>query len=325
METIEKMSRQMNFLGENKIPFIFIIDFELLKPIVLRLDEVKNDEICYDINGVKNFIITRKEIKNFKMRKKTISFFEFNKKIKEVKKEFIKGNSYLLNLTFKSEIEFYDKKVCLFDIFLHSKAKYRLYIKDSFVVFSPETFVKIEDGILKTYPMKGTIPAKYGIERLINDKKELAEHITVVDLLRNDIGKVSKKVWVKKFRFVERIHTAKGDLFATSSEICGELPKDYNKRIGDIIFSLLPAGSVSGAPKPKTLEIIKSIEGENRGFYCGIFGYFDGERLDSAVMIRFIEKICDKFYYRSGCGITIYSNSVREYFEMKDKIYVPVS
>ncbi len=325
METIIDMSRQMNFFGENKIPFIFIIDFELLKPILLRLDEVKNDEICYDINGIKNFSTTRKEMKNFKLRKKTISFFQFNKKIKEVKKEFIKGNSYLLNLTFKSEIEFYDEKVGLFDIFLHSKAKYKLYVKDSFVVFSPETFVKIENGIIKTYPMKGTIPAKYGAAKLIKNKKELAEHITVVDLLRNDIGRVSKKVWVNKFRFVERIHTAKGDLFATSSEICGELSKDYNKRIGDIIFSLLPAGSVSGAPKPKTLDIIKNVEGENRGYYCGIFGYFDGEKLDSAVMIRFIEKISDKFYYRSGCGITIYSNPVKEYFEMKDKIYVPVS
>ncbi len=325
MEPITNMLRQMNFLGENKIPFIFIIDFELLKPIILRLDEVKNDEILYDISGIKNFSTTRKEMKNFKLRKKTISFFEFNKKIKDVKKEFIKGNSYLLNLTFKSEIEFYDKKVSLFDIFLHSKSKYKLYVKDSFVVFSPETFVKIENGIIKTYPMKGTIPAKYGVAKLINDKKELAEHITVVDLLRNDIGRLSKKVWVNKFRFVERIHTAKGDLFATSSEICGELSKDYNKRIGDIIFSLLPAGSVSGAPKPKTLEIIRSVEGEKRGYYCGIFGYFDGEKLDSAVMIRFIEKISEKFYYRSGCGITIYSNPVKEYFEMKDKIYVPVS
>ncbi|MCX7820985.1 MAG: aminodeoxychorismate synthase component I, partial [Brevinematales bacterium] len=314
----------MNLLGERKIPFIFIIDFELLKPMVFKLDEIKEEEIFYNINGFTNFSKEFISIPEIKLRKKTISFFEFYKKIKEVKKECIKGNTYLLNLTFKSEIKFLDNRICLFDIFQHSKAKYKLYVKDNFVVFSPETFIKIEDEIIKTFPMKGTIKAKYGVEKLLEDKKELAEHITVVDLLRNDLGKVANNVWVERFRYVERIHTSKGDLFATSSEVCGKLPKDYKKRIGDIIFSLLPAGSVSGAPKPKTLEIIRMIEGEPREYYCGVFGYFDGEKLDSAVMIRFVEKKEDKFYYRSGCGITIYSNPIKEYIEMRDKIYVPV-
>ncbi len=324
METNKNACEQMNFLGARKIPFIFILDFELLNPIILRLDEIDRNEILYDIGGIKNFLSNKTGIKDFRLKKKVVSFFVFNKKIKEVKREFVKGNSYLLNLTFKSEIKFYDERISLFDVFQFSKSKYRLYFKDRFVVFSPETFVKIEEGVIKTFPMKGTISVNAGIDKLLRDEKEISEHITVVDLLRNDIGRVSKKVWVERFRFVQRIHTAKGDLFATSSEICGELPVDFHKIIGNIIFSLLPAGSVSGAPKPKTVEIIRRVEGEKRGYYCGIFGYFDGEKLDSAVMIRFIEKNGEKFYYRSGCGITIYSNSFKEYKEMKDKIYVPI-
>ncbi len=96
-------------------------------------------------------------------------------------------------------------------------------------------------------------------------------------------------------------------------------------QLGDILLKLLPAGSVSGAPKPRTLEIIKEVEEERRGYYTGVFGYFDGSVLDSGVMIRFIENTAGKFFYRSGGGITTQSVVESEYQEVIDKVYVPVA
>jgi para-aminobenzoate synthetase component 1 len=104
----------------------------------------------------------------------------------------------------------------------------------------------------------------------------------------------------------------------------GKLPNDYAQRIGSILFELLPAGSISGAPKKKTVEVIKAAETYERGYYTGVFGYFDGETLDSGVMIRFIENINGKLYFKSGGGITTFSNAASEYQELTDKVYVPI-
>jgi para-aminobenzoate synthetase component 1 len=115
------------------------------------------------------------------------------------------------------------------------------------------------------------------------------------------------------------------NLLQVSSEICGELDADYANHLGGILLKLLPAGSVSGAPKPKTLEIIKAVEEEVRGYYTGVFGYFNGEDLDSGVMIRFIENSQGRYFYRSGGGITTQSDVESEYQETIDKVYVPVA
>jgi len=114
-------------------------------------------------------------------------------------------------------------------------------------------------------------------------------------------------------------------LLQVSSEIKGNLPDDYNAHIGEILFRLLPAGSVTGAPKNKTVEIICKTETYERGYYTGVFGVFDGKNMDSAVMIRFIEKTADGYVYKSGGGITAFSNLKDEYNEMLKKIYVPVN
>ena len=89
---------------------------------------------------------------------------------------------------------------------------------------------------------------------------------------------------------------------------------------------MLPAGSVSGAPKTATIHLIHKAEQEQkRGFYTGVFGYYDGERLDSGVLIRYIEKVQGKFYFRSGGGITVNSNCLSEYNETIEKIYLPAT
>jgi para-aminobenzoate synthetase component I len=173
--------------------------------------------------------------------------------------------------------------------------------------------------------MKGTIDAaiENAEEVILSDKKEYAEHCTIVDLIRNDLSMVAKDVFVNKFRYIDKIKTHEKELLQVSSRICGKLGEDYYKRIGDIIFSLLPAGSISGAPKKKTIEIIKKVEGYDRGYYTGVFGCFDGTKLDSGVMIRFIEKINGELFYKSGGGITVYSDPKSEYQELIDKVYVP--
>jgi para-aminobenzoate synthetase component 1 len=105
--------------------------------------------------------------------------------------------------------------------------------------------------------------------------------------------------------------------------ITGVLPHDYSSHIGDILYRILPAGSVTGAPKKRTVEIIREAETYKRGYYTGIMGYFDGINLDSGVMIRFIEETPSGKIFKSGGGITYQSNANDEYQEMIDKVYVP--
>ncbi|MDD5571319.1 MAG: aminodeoxychorismate synthase component I [Bacteroidales bacterium] len=315
---------QMNHLGKNKIPFLFIIDFELLNPLVFKFDELKNEEILFDINGFKNYKNNFAIKKNISLKKIPLSIEQYETAFKKVLENINYGNSYLLNLTQPTKIEI---NLCLKEIFFHSTARYKLLYRDEFVVFSPEIFIKISDNRISTYPMKGTIDASIpNAEKIILDnKKELAEHSTIVDLLRNDLSIVAKNVKVEKFRYVEKLKTNEKDLLQVSSEISGQLPENFNENIGSIIFSLLPAGSISGAPKKKTIEIIKETEKYNRGYYTGIFGCFDGNTLDSGVMIRFIEKNNNGYFYKSGGGITAYSDMTSEYNELIDKVYVPLT
>jgi para-aminobenzoate synthetase component 1 len=173
--------------------------------------------------------------------------------------------------------------------------------------------------------MKGTIDA--GImnasDEILNNRKEAAEHATIVDLIRNDLAMVADHVKVEDYRFIDKITTHQGDLLQVSSKISGQLTDGFYNHLGDILFKLLPAGSISGAPKPKTLRIIQQAETYQRGFYTGIMGYFDGENIDSGVMIRFIEQTANGLIFKSGGGITCLSKAREEYDEMVRKVYLP--
>jgi para-aminobenzoate synthetase component 1 len=252
-----------------------------------------------------------------------IDFKDYQKQFSKVQEEIKKGNTYLLNLTMPTQLE---DSLDLEEIFHASNAPFKLYLKDKFVCFSPERFVKIQDNRISTYPMKGTIDASLpnAEEMILANPKEMAEHVMVVDLLRNDLGIVAKDIKVEKFRYIDSINAGTKDLLHVSSKITGKLPDNWHDTLGDIIAKMLPAGSISGTPKKKTVEIIRDIEGYERGFFSGIFGYYDGENLESAVMIRFIEKSDEGYVYKSGGGITIDSDAAQEYQEMKDKVYVPL-
>ena len=211
---------------------------------------------------------------------------------------------------------------------MRSKALYRCWLKDRFVCFSPEIFVRINgEGVVSSFPMKGTIDATRpeAEKELMENKKEAAEHATIVDLIRNDLSMIAEKVQVKRYRYVDHVTTNKGEILQTSSEITGQLSAGYREHIGSLLFRLLPAGSITGAPKQRTMEIIHEAEGYERGFYTGVMGCYSKGTLDSAVMIRFIDQDRDgQFCYKAGGGITAQSNNDDEYKEVIEKVYVPI-
>lgn len=318
----EKAIAMMNDLGHRGLSFLFLIDFEHEK-IVISKNFQSDSKIKFDINGFSN--AERQEVKEeeFYFEAYPMGIDQYSEGFEKVMQEIKLGNSFLLNLTHPTRVM---TNLSLSDIYNLTSAKYKIYLEDEFVCFSPEIFVQIIDGRISSNPMKGTIDANVqNAESIIlNDEKEIAEHYTIVDLIRNDLSRVAKHVKVDQFRYIDHIKTNEKNLLQVSSKISGILPHDYTSHIGDIMFELLPAGSISGAPKKKTLEVIRSAEGEKRGYYTGICGHFDGKSLDSGVMIRFIENREGKLYYRSGCGVTSMSNVDAEYQEMIDKVYLPV-
>lgn len=314
--------KEINALGKARKPFFFMIDFEMKKPIIYPLDELP-DSIWYDLHNVTNKKREDVDTTDFSFVPKPIDKQSYAQAFEVVQKHLQYGNTFLLNLAFPTEV---DTTLSLEDIYTRSEAKYKLYLQDELVVFSPEIFIQIKDGYIYSYPMKGTIDADaLGSDLyILNDKKETAEHSTIVDLIRNDLSMVAKEVRVTKFRYIDTLKTNAKNLHQVSSEIRGKLDKDFHDRLGTILFTLLPAGSISGAPKPKTLEVIREAELQDRGYYTGVFGIYDGKTLDSGVMIRYIEQMADgNLQYRSGGGITAMSDLDSEYQELIDKIYVP--
>lgn len=349
---------QLNENGRQRLPFLFVIDFEMQRPFVMELHEVDNKVIRYSMDdgfldlphpwplpqregnqsrslpyggrvraaGVPDGVSRVSSIRS----KSPLPFSTYQKAFNIVKENLNYGNSFLTNLTAETPIEL---GVSMEEVFARAKAKYKLFIKDNFLCYSPETFVQIRpEGKISSFPMKGTIDAKLpdAGNLLLNDLKEKYEHTTIVDLIRNDLSRVCDKVWVERFRYLDKITKDDGrELLQVSSEICGQLPVDWQDHIGDIFNKLLPAGSISGAPKDKTVRIIQEAEkltyvNGKRGFYTGVFGVFDGERLNSAVMIRFIEKRNGQFFFKSGGGITTRSDARKEYEELIEKIYLPL-
>lgn len=325
METKNSTIESINHLGKTKTPFIFLTDFLMENIQVIPLDKLNPKEYLFDFNGITNckeIFVTKVEksvIRNFT----PISFAEYQRQFSAVHCEISYGNTYLINLTVETPIE---TDFGLKEIFLLSKAPYRLWMKDHFVCFSPETFIQIRDQKIYSFPMKGTIDDNIpnAASVILNDGKELSEHYTIVDLIRNDLNLVAKNVTVEQFRYIQSIKRQKGALLQVSSVVSGKLETHWNERLGDIICQLLPAGSISGAPKKKTVEIIQNIETHPRGFYTGVAGIYDGNSLDSCVLIRYIEERNRKYFYKSGGGITAQSEVQKEYDEIFQKIYVPI-
>ena len=309
------MISRISALAAEGTPFLLISDFKAEKILVYTQEELLNEDISFSFTpSVASAPVT--------LHKEPISFSEYQKGFDTIIEHIKSGETYLLNYTCSTPIK---TPLTLKEIYNKAHAKFKLRFKDKFVCFSPERFIKIEENTISTYPMKGTINASIenAKEKILADEKEMAEHIMVVDLLRNDLGIVAKNIKVEKFRYIESLNTGQQELLQVSSKVTGELPANWHMDFGNIISKLLPAGSISGTPKRSTLQIIQEVEDHDRDFFSGIFGYFDGRNFDSAVMIRFIENHNGHLIYKSGGGITLDSDPHLEYQEMQDKIYIP--
>jgi para-aminobenzoate synthetase component I len=322
MNQMKNIKLEMNRLGRRGESFVFLIDFMMEQPHIFPYDNAEGG-LKWRTPQATNYKFTGEKPNMRKWEAMPVSFEHYCKGFELVQKHIHSGDTYLLNYTQPTPI---NTDLSLEDIFHLSSAPYKILLDDRFVCFSPEPFVTILDGKISSFPMKGTIDAQTdnADELILSDTKELAEHHTIVDLIRNDLSRVAVNVKVEDFRYLQRIHTNQRDLWQVSSKISGDLPHNYAQQIGDILFSMLPAGSVTGAPKDKTISIIGEAENYDRGFYTGIFGYFDGRNLDSCVLIRFIENQNGQLVFKSGGGITFMSKAENEYKEMLKKVYVPI-
>lgn len=323
----------MNRHGKAGEPFLFGIDFEMKQGFFLD-HPLESKEVLFGIGEVSN---AGKDIALLsapstrlsgsdspQLRVFPMPFEEYRSRFAIAHAGLLRGDSYLLNLTLRTPIS---TNLSLEQIFYRSKAAYRICLPGRFVCFSPESFVRIEGSSIRSFPMKGTIDASLpeAEKQLMENYKEQCEHYTIVDLIRNDLNRIAANVRVERFRYIEKVKSRQGEILQSSSEIRGTLPDNWRKIMGNLVFSLLPAGSVSGAPKSSTLRLIQKAEAMPRGFYTGVFGLFDGMSLDSAVMIRYIEQDGEsQMYFRSGGGLTINSQAEDEYREVIQKIYLPI-
>lgn len=188
---------------------------------------------------------------------------------------------------------------------------------------SPETLIKLEEGVLHTFPLAGTrARGKDEAEderlskELLSDEKELAEHNMLVDLGRNDLGKISEygSVAVERYLDIEKY----SHVMHIGSTVKGKIRKEYDAL--DALAAVLPAGTLSGAPKFRACEIINELEDNKRGIYGGAIGYLDfGGNMDTCIGIRIAYRKNGKVFVRSGAGIVAESDPQKEHEECQNK------
>lgn len=306
-----------------RVPFLFFVNYELDEGYMIE-NPIDEQNVLWRVGRHTNFAGTQPPVSPGRsFTPCPITPDRYHEKFATIRRALTRGDTFLANLTVQTPVE---TDFSLEEIFARSHSRYGLLVPDRFVCFSPETFVRINGNTIRSYPMKGTISGAIpDAERVIlSDYKETCEHNTIVDFIRSDLARVGTNVRVPRFRYIDRLQTSKGEVLQVSSEVSAELSEDWRLHLGDILRELLPAGSICGAPRSATLRAIATAEGEPRGFYTGIMGYYDGFDFDSAVLIRYIEQLpngCKAF--RSGGGITINSNEEEEYNEVLQKVYLP--
>jgi para-aminobenzoate synthetase component 1 len=311
-----EVAKQLDLWGEKGIPFVFLVDYLLEKAWAGSVEEAAELGIFLEFDSL------GLQAQQVSFRKFPLTFESYATKFNQVQAGLKRGDSFLLNLTAETPIEI---PFTLSEIYQKADAPYKILVNNAFTSFSPETFVRIQGKEIASFPMKGTLEVseKTSASDLQNDPKEKAEHATIVDLIRNDLSKVAFPIFVEKYQYIDKLKTNTGELWQMSSKITGEIKPELRGKYGSIMLELLPAGSITGAPKKATMQIIKETEQYDRGFYTGIMGKFDGRLFNSGVMIRFIEKQSDKLVFKSGGGITVFSDVNKEYNELIQKVYLP--
>ncbi|MCK9573134.1 MAG: aminodeoxychorismate synthase component I [Candidatus Omnitrophica bacterium] len=253
--------------------------------------------------------------------KPSVSYRRYAKAIETIQKYLGNGTNYQTNFTFKIKFSFHGD-ILSFYLALR-KAQPTSYMAlintgEYFIVsLSPELFFKRDGNKITTKPMKGTLGRgntlsedKINESKLTADKKIMAENLMIVDLLRNDLGRVSKKVWVPELFSAEKYRT----LYQMTSTVSAKLKNSAGIR--EIFSSLFPSGSVTGAPKIKTMEIIKELEKEPRNIYTGAIGYISPDKSSCFnVAIRTITLSANKGEMGIGGGIVYDSSAKKEYEE----------
>lgn len=319
-EIVEELDRR----GRTGESFFFLIDYRGRECLIDDLDPGSPAPFFASLSGRVNRPFPPKTPEEVRLTARPESYADYSRRFETIREGLRHGDSYLANLTLRTPIDPEGDPATLLS---QLRAKYVVWLPERFLCFSPEPFVRISpDGIIHSHPMKGTIDAMLpdAEAQILADPKEQAESATIVDLIRNDLSFVATGVRVERYRYVERVETAKGALLQVSSEISGQLSSGWPARLGTLLDRLLPAGSITGAPKASTITLIDRAERHERGFYTGICGCFDGKSLDTGVLIRFIERQGDRYYYHAGGGITINSDCRSEYEEVIEKIYLPL-
>lgn len=258
-----------------------------------------------------------------------LDFEEYKKAIDKIMQEIAEGNTYEVNYTYDWDVK---TNLCGFDLYAallsSQKTPYNAFIKNEWeeiLSFSPELFFELNGGKIFTKPMKGTVKRgetpeedEENIIFLKNDIKNRAENVMIVDLLRNDLGKIAKTGSVNVDKLFE-IETHK-TLHQMTSEVSAEL--DENVTLYDIFEAIFPCGSITGAPKISTMEIIDSVEKGKRDVYCGAIGLISPEKTVFSVPIRILQKkYAEEYYtYRVGGAIVWDSSAVDEWEETFTKI-----
>lgn len=316
-----------------------VIAFDNVKQkiILIALADAKDIERSYEeavgkIDEMQKLIETGEtaEIKPGRLKGEYRKLFEkeaFCEMVNKAKKYIYEGDIFQVVLSNRLEAEM---EGSLFDTYrvlrTINPSPYMFYFSsDDLEVAgaSPETLVKLENGVLHTFPLAGTRPRGKNEEQdkalekeLLTDEKECAEHNMLVDLGRNDIGKISKfgSVAVEKYMSVERY----SHVMHIGSTVRGEIRED--KSALDAVDAVLPAGTLSGAPKLRACEIINELENNKRGIYGGAIGYIDlTGNLDTCIAIRIAFKKNGKVFVRSGAGIVADSVPENEFQECINK------
>lgn len=309
-----------------KQKIILITNIELDKDI-----DVEYEKALKRLNSIKELLHTgKKSFKGGKLLGEVTPLFskdEFSNMIGKAKHHIKEGDIFQIVLSNRLQANF---EGSLFDTYrvlrTVNPSPYMFYFSGTDVAVagaSPETLVKLEDGILHTFPLAGTRPRgksekedKELETELLADEKELAEHNMLVDLGRNDLGKISKfgSVVVEKFHSIERY----SHVMHIGSTVRGEIRPEYDAL--NALEAVLPAGTLSGAPKIRACQLIEELENNKRGIYGGAIGYIDFTgNMDTCIAIRLAYKKNGKVFIRSGAGIVADSDPDKEYMESINK------
>lgn len=309
-----------------KQKIILITNIELDKDI-----DVEYEKALKRLNSIKELLHTgKKSFKGGKLLGEVTPLFskdEFSNMIGKAKHHIKEGDIFQIVLSNRLQANF---EGSLFDTYrvlrTVNPSPYMFYFSGTDVEVagaSPETLVKLEDGILHTFPLAGTRPRgksekedKELETELLDDEKELAEHNMLVDLGRNDLGKISKfgSVVVEKFHSIERY----SHVMHIGSTVRGEIRPEYDAL--NALEAVLPAGTLSGAPKIRACQLIEELENNKRGIYGGAIGYIDFTgNMDTCIAIRLAYKKNGKVFIRSGAGIVADSDPDKEYMESINK------